>query len=307
MDRLDNLLTAHYALEVHSVQPAPRGFVAETYRVWTTQEQSYFVKIFPLGRLPRHALASLPLLPELYRLGLTNIPVPLTTTTGAWYTDDADTVVVVLGNIVADHTSTYDLRSFGELVAQLHHLTEFITMPCSHETFDLPYAAQLQARLRSAMHQPPRDKVVAGLQQFIEEYVKEIQQDWAELESVAAQCRSATPRHVLTHGDAPGNVLSDARGNIYLVDWDEVLLAPPERDTWFLLDEPAFLKGYLSVFGEYKPNLLTYRFYLLNRYFEDLFGYVEEILGHGSPEHRAWNLDELHKTCRDWLRPLIRT
>ena len=48
---------------------------------------------------------SLPVRPELYRLGLTHIPLP-------------DGVMVVMRNMAAQHTAIYDRHSFGELVDQ---------------------------------------------------------------------------------------------------------------------------------------------------------------------------------------------
>ena len=306
MDRLRRVLEEQYGLDVGSISPAPRGFVAETYLVRTRSGRPYFVKCFPAGRLPRYALDSLPVLPELSRLGMAEINVPLAARSGALYArDEAGVVVVVLSYVDAERASEYDLRRFGELLAGLHRRTELIAVPLVREPFNLPYAVELHASLVAAA-QPTADTIAGALQRFLDEYRTEIRQDWNELEQVAARCRGTETRRVITHGDAPGNVLVDRHGGIYIVDWDEILLAPPERDTWFLADEPEFLAGYRGVFGDYTPDRLSYRFYLLNRYFEDLLGYVREILSAGSSEHRAWNLDELHKTCVDWLRPLIR-
>ena len=52
----------------------------------------------------------------------------------------------------------------------------------------------------------------------------------AEVQTV----RAATTSWVLTHGEPhPGNLIRTENG-LRLVDWDTVLLAPPERDLWLL-------------------------------------------------------------------------
>jgi len=55
---------------------------------------------------------------------------------------------------------------------------------------------------------------------------------------------------VLTHGEPhPGNTIGTPAG-LVLIDWDTLLLAPPERDLWGLVDEdPDVLELYRSLTG----------------------------------------------------------
>ena len=306
MERLQQLLEHSYPMTVRSLALGPRQFVAETFVVRAAQDERYFVKRFPADRLPRHALASLPVLRALYGAGFRQINVPLPTRTGDLFAHGDDGVVVVFNYIDAPQTFEYDMRALGSLIAGLHQQTGQIGMPMSREPFAPPYAAEWYESVRRATRLLAPEPVLAGLQQILETYGAELERDWDAFERVAAMCRAAGMRYVITHGDAPGNVLQDRAGTIYLVDWDEILLAPAERDTWFLLDNPDFMAGYRSIFAGYVPNDLAYRFYLLNRYFEDWLGFVKEILGHGSDEHRAWNLRQLQKDCLGWLRPAVR-
>jgi aminoglycoside phosphotransferase (APT) family kinase protein len=55
----------------------------------------------------------------------------------------------------------------------------------------------------------------------------------------AQALRAATTSWVLTHGEPhPGNLIRTDNG-LRLVDWDTVLLAPPERDLWLLTGDGA--------------------------------------------------------------------
>jgi hypothetical protein len=56
----------------------------------------------------------------------------------------------------------------------------------------------------------------------------------ARYDELAAQARSEPARAVLTHGEPhPGNTMLTPAG-WRLIDWDTVLVAPPERDLWSL-------------------------------------------------------------------------
>lgn len=67
-------------------------------------------------------------------------------------------------------------------------------------------------------------------------------------ESSGARLRVRAPEAVLCHGDLhTANVLVDSSGGLHLVDWDEAILAPKERDLMFTLGEPGeqnFMRGY---------------------------------------------------------------
>ncbi len=75
---------------------------------------------------------------------------------------------------------------------------------------------------------------------------------------------------VLCHGDIhTANILVDAQGNLHIVDWDQPMLAPKERDLMFFLHSgPAaptnpslryFLDGYGNVVIN-RPALAYYRY-----------------------------------------------
>ena len=54
------------------------------------------------------------------------------------------------------------------------------------------------------------------------------------LTQFSERCRNDISQFFITHGDAGGNFIASGDKN-YIVDWDTVLLAPPERDAWFCM------------------------------------------------------------------------
>lgn len=103
---------------------------------------------------------------------------------------------------------------------------------------------------------------------------------------LAAQLRAEPPPHVLCHGDPHlGNVLI-VDASPWLLDWDDAMLAPPERDL-------VLLKGGMGAFGpdnrheqawfeggygsaDVDPVVLTY--YRCTRAVEDVVYFAQDVL-----------------------------
>ena len=104
------------------------------------------------------------------------------------------------------------------------------------------------------------------------------------MDKLARVLQSQTRPHVICHADLhPGNLLRDRAGNVFVVDWDDVMLAPRERDFIFA-GEPAdgsaqgsgspFFEGYGEM--EIDWTLLTY--YRYERVITDLIEDAQQVL-----------------------------
>ena len=84
----------------------------------------------------------------------------------------------------------------------------------------------------------------------------------ARYDELAAAARSRSSGLVLSHGEPhPGNIMLTASGWV-LIDWDTVLVAPPERDLWSLdPGDGSVLRGYADATGvtPRRPMLELYR------------------------------------------------
>jgi spectinomycin phosphotransferase len=111
-----------------------------------------------------------------------------------------------------------------------------------------------------------------------------------------ASLEAGSPSFVPCHGDVhTHNVLVEASGALRVVDWDELVMAPPERDLMFLFGSPIglprgdrelalFREGYGPIALD--PDRLAY--YHADWAIQDLVGYAEESIADGaSPESRA--------------------
>ena len=91
---------------------------------------------------------------------------------------------------------------------------------------------------------------------------------------------------VLCHADIhAGNLLIGPNDALYIVDWDEPILAPKERDLMFIgggvanewnsaRPEALFYKGY----GQTKVDLMALAYYRYERIIQDIAAFCEQLL-----------------------------
>lgn len=123
---------------------------------------------------------------------------------------------------------------------------------------------------------------------------------YAGLAERAAQRRD---RMVITHGEPhAGNVMTTP-GGLALVDWDTVLLAPPERDLWDMAgDDGSLLGHYTRATGiQIDPEALA-----LYRLWFDLAEISEYLTLFRAPHGDTADAAEAWENLRHFLRPAER-
>jgi spectinomycin phosphotransferase len=304
----DGLLCA-YGLTAHTIAPGPRGFVAVTYIVEAAGGQRLFAKVLPSATDRTRLRATLSVLAELHARGIA-VNRPWRTRDGLWTAPLAGRTLILFDFIPgrSGHGFHYDFAEFVALLARIHAATPDIHRILPLEEFGLPFAVDFR-RYLAGLAEPPRTHAQADLRRLLAPYQDAMAADWATLQALVSTSRSRgwVPR--LTHSGAPGdNVIVGDDGRLYLVDWDDLMLGPPERDAWFYLnarEATAFLRIYRQTFPDYRPDPTLRPFYIFRRFFEDLTGYLIEIADSAAPDHQAKNLADLEQTCFEWLWPLM--
>jgi len=124
--------------------------------------------------------------------------------------------LAVLGMVAAVHTAPAPARR--------HSLAD---------GFAIPFRDQLEAGCsgRGITDCGPYARPLASL---LREHATPIRRLLSRYDGLVAQARAQPSRNVLTHGEPhPGNTMLTASGWRF-IDWDTVLVAPPERDLWSL-------------------------------------------------------------------------
>ena len=97
-------------------------------------------------------------------------------------------------------------------------------------------------------------------------------------------CQSDADDFYTTHGDAGGNFFV-AEDKDYIIDWDEVMYAPLERDAWVMGHHSWARKLFNDSLKEsdirYELQLKRLAFYCYHMYFLYLGEFLDDFLLHG--------------------------
>lgn len=154
------------------------------------------------------------------------------------------------------------------------------------ETFTPKWREIVRSFYERLEQKPSGDRPAVQLHQFMHQKLSLIQQLVHRADTLAQVVQRKSNVFVLCHSDIhAGNVLLSGAETIYIVDWDEPIMAPKERDLMFIgggvanvwneaRETALFYRGY----GETKidDELLTY--YRNERIVEDIAVYAQALL-----------------------------
>ena len=289
-DEILSALRAGYGLDARALAFLPLGQddSAWVYRV-SMPERHYFLKLRSSG-LNRASLA----VPRyLHDQGLEQVIAPLPTLTGKLY-HAFDRYSLILYPFIEDAQplpsgrAGAQWRRFGSALRRMHDLALPLDVAAllRRETFE-PAANTLAAQVDDLVSAADfADPLQAELAAFWRQRQPDIRECMARAadygQRLAAQ---PAPELCLCHADPHwDNVLVDAADQLWLVDWDDALLAPRERDFMFIIggisahwatprDTGLFFQGY----GPVEVNPLALAYYRADWAVQDLSGYAERV------------------------------
>ena len=154
------------------------------------------------------------------------------------------------------------------------------------ETFSPQWRKRVKDLQRQVKTSTFSDPNAARLANFIKSKRNEISHLIKRTEELASELQSQSHELVLCHTDIHGgNILISNKDELYIVDWDDPILAPKERDLMFIgggideiwktkREEAVFYEGY----GETEINLAALAYYRYERIIEDLVVICEQLL-----------------------------
>lgn len=284
---------AGYGIEMRSVAKPAGGQdpVARSHVVTDVDDRRWLVKVRP-ATAPRDTAAEVTT--ALGDAGLPLVVAPLRTLAGS--------VTLVAGDVSITVTPFLDARpawdSGGLSPSQWTQLGRFARH--LHETV-LP--RPLQGRLPAERYRPPELDLVAGADEaaaalrrapgpegdvaaWWRDHRGQILDLAARTDALGTELRGRDLPLVVCHADLhTGNVLVDADGGLWVVDWDELVLAPRERDLMFVIggisealvrpdDTARFLDGY----GDVDIDRRALGYYRHAWAIQDVAGYAHQVL-----------------------------
>ncbi len=259
------------------------------YRATAEDETPYFVKL-RRGVFDETAVT----LPKfLSDQGIGQIIAPLATQTGKLWAS-LDAFKLILYPFVEGHNGfEVDLsdRHWGDLGTALKRIHTAVVPPAltrriQPETYSPQWREIVKGFLVRVEAEAFDDPVAVELAVFLKARCDEILDLVGRAERLALALRARSPEFVLCHSDIhAGNILMDANDNFYIVDWDNPILAPKERDLMFIgggqgfaghtaqEEETLFYRGY----GQTQIDSIALAYYRYERIIQDIAAFCEQI------------------------------
>jgi spectinomycin phosphotransferase len=257
---------------------------AWVYRVRTGNEGDYFLKV-KKGMIDPAAL----LVPRYLKdAGIKQVVAPLPGRSGAlWHRVDGFNLVLypfIAGEVGMEvGLSAGQRREYGAVVQRLHEsrLTADLLGVVPRETF-VPRWAEMVKGLQVMVD---NGRFENGWQQelasFWQERREEIGRLVAQAEELGRMLQGRPLAFVLCHADIhTANILLDG-DNLFIVDWDQPILAPKERDLMFVVgdgvvrsrEEELFFEGY----GETAVDWLAVAYYRYEWVVQEIGDFGERV------------------------------
>jgi spectinomycin phosphotransferase len=286
-DHLRSCLLEHYGLTPGVIEFLPLGLDTRSaiYRVMSEHGVPYLLKA-KYGSLYEPAC----LVPRrLNDLGISAVVAPVfTKRRGLWARFDDWTVIVypfIDGDANWTGMTDEHWKEVGAVFKRIHRVGQVGQVgPLSQdfqllrrETFDsAEYARQMRSlEVQYIANPSDRDVSERDLRSSWMAHQPAINAAITFLEGLAPVLRRRSGPYVICHADLhPANLIRDRAGRVFVIDWDDVMLAPKERDFIFVGDAPAdgsaelapFFQGY----GETEIDWIALAYYRWERIIQDL-------------------------------------
>jgi Ser/Thr protein kinase RdoA (MazF antagonist) len=224
VDQLSDHIRREYQISPVSLTPAKRGFYGETWRL-DAADTSYFLKLVYTDAHKSVYERSFPVIQHLCDHGIDFISKIVQSKDGELFTrfDGA-----VLG--VFDWIDGENIETDATKIPEYQMLAKVYTVPVDGTPILSEDFSDRNADKFFEQWNALNDKQILSL---FEKNRAKIEHRAARLTQFANLCRDDTAGFVITHGDAGGNFIVSG-DRYFIVDWDNPILAPPERDAWVM-------------------------------------------------------------------------
>ena len=262
---------------------------AAVYRAITAEGTAYFVKL-RWGVFDETVVT----LPKFLRdQGIGQIIAPLPTKTGQLWAN-LTPFTLILYPFLEGHNgyeqdmSEYHWKTFGAALKNVH--TALLPPALKQLIPQEIYSAQWRDIVKTFLERFETEvfayPAAAKLAAFLHLKREEVHALVARTEQLAQTLQAQPTEFVLCHSDVhAGNILIEAQDTLYIVDWDNPILAPKERDLMFAggaqgftghtpqEEETLFYEGY----GQTQVTPVALAYYRYERIIDDLAVYCQQV------------------------------
>lgn len=288
--RIIDCINENYGIKIAALTLLPIGadMNASVYKA-EANDHSYFIKL----KCGRHHDISAAIITLLHDAGIRHIIPPIKTTHGKSIQHIDDFTIIVFPFVEGQDGFSRDLTddqwvTLGKVMRQIHNIDvpPTIQRMIRHEDYSPKWREAVRSLYVHIESKPGTDEISAKLMTFMKNHAAVIHRLVDRAEQLSKKIQNHSQNFVLCHSDIHGgNVLIDGNDIIYMVDWDDPIMAPKERDLMFIgggvanvwnkpHEEKFFYKGY----GKAEINMAILAYYRHERIVEDIALIGEQIL-----------------------------
>ncbi|MDR7076114.1 thiamine kinase-like enzyme [Neobacillus niacini] len=324
--KLAALLNQEYGIHVKDLVHIPWGTSAYSYRINCVNGDCYYLKLFDTANDKQRESAerldfSLAITCKMYHEWIfRNLTYPIKTKDGRYKTIFNQTALVLFnfieGLALKDASSSKEtVTKIATLIAALHKATPKIKQKeVRQEKFDMWTHRWLVRNLSvlestTTFDNPYKEE----LRELMLTHKEQILNYLNLLSSLHTSVKAIQKESVFCHGDLWAGNLIIHHDELFLIDWEYAVFAPPEFDlsNFISMDFEFFFSQYEEHFGQKVIlHVDLIRFYSYRRRLDYLKHLINNILHRNTDEtHYRMDLHDLSKYCLpelNSLEPMIR-
>jgi spectinomycin phosphotransferase len=289
----DEFIVSHirdgYGLDISQVEFLPIGYVGSAkYRLVTHEQGVYFLKLVK-GYFREISV----IVPHfLHEQGISQVISPVKTKDARFWTKLGDYTCLLYPFIEGQNGFQHPLSddqwiAFGAALKKVHSIDlppDFLKK-IPFDTFSPDWRVRVREFLVQAENKTYEDPTEAKMAAGLREHSDEIRFVIERAESLGTTLQSQFSERVLCHTDIhAGNLLLDKDGALYMIDWDDPMVAPKERDLMFIgggiggiwntpREERQFFQGY----GGKNIDLTALTYYRYERIVSDVAEFCQQV------------------------------
>ncbi|WP_200216217.1 phosphotransferase [Micromonospora coerulea] len=234
--------------------------------------------------------------------GVPGIVAPLTTRDGRLWSVHEGRRLSVVPWLTADRALDGGMdvahwRTYGEVLAATHAVA-----PTDELAALLPREDHTHAAVSAATRET--DRRLRAVDGSADRWTREVADRWRaaaddvstlldRVDRLGAELRDRPADLVVCHGDPHlGNLLLDPDGRVWLIDWDDAVLAPRERDLMFVTGgvlafapvTPAEQAAFFAGYGPVDPDPVRLAYHLGVRALDDIGSWARDVADADRPE-----------------------
>jgi len=283
-DTILEYLNTSYGIFARSAEFLPIGADgnAWAYRV-DGDKRSYFLKL--RRGMPAKSMLIVP--DYLVSCGVTEVVPPITTSDGGLYVAMDDKMLILYPFIDGKSAwgkrlSEQQMRTWGDIMRRIHQtsITDELSSVVPHETYVSTREPLFLRMNRMIMTEAYTGKFAIAVAEEWKARLKEIQFVYNRYRALGARLKLQRLLQVICHADIhQANILIENDEQIRVVDWDEVIIAPKERDLMFFdVDHPDPDSGFFAGYRTTDINYVAIAYYRYEWVVQEFAEWVAWIL-----------------------------